>query len=356
MRRTVGLALLSVGALFMLAARPAVATNIAAEGSARPAFREIWAYLLRGEERELTGVEPVTDIGYFGAGLATDGRIADSLTRPSIVMKDGSRPRVHLVVAELANSALMHFSLDPQYGVRPLLIGDICRLAQGFDGVQVDFEAVARDDADHFFDFLKELKARLPGKTLSVAVPARTEPMADAYDYSRIAPIVDRMIVMAYDEHWSSSAPGPVASLPWCARVVGYAAGAIAQDKLVIGLPLYGRAWPDKRLARALRFRNVQDLVSEKNATTSYSSEQGASFEYSENVVVKVFYDNVRSLMEKLWLCRARNIDSVSFWRIGQGPPELWNGLEIARAAETRALTGSLAESPAPGDGTHPPE
>jgi len=66
------------------------------------------------------------------------------------------------------------------------------------------------------------------------------------------------------------------------------------------------------------------------NATAEYTSELGAYFEYSENVVVKVFYDDYRSIMEKLQLYRARNINSVSFWRIGQGPPELWNGIQNA--------------------------
>ena len=35
----------------------------------------------------------------------------------------------------------MHFSLDPGYGVLSLdLIDDICRVSEGFDGVQIDFD------------------------------------------------------------------------------------------------------------------------------------------------------------------------------------------------------------------------
>jgi len=303
--------------------------NPIADASARPVFKEIWAYLLRGEEKELTGAEPITDLCYFGVNLTKDGRITDTVARPAVALKDGLKPAIHLVIAELSNYALMHFSLDPEYGVRPLLIEDICRITEGFDGVQIDFESVSRDDADYFLDFLKELRSRLPaGKKLSVAVPARTELIADAYDYSRIAPIVDRMVVMAYDEHWSTSSPGPVASLPWCSRVVDYAKSTVESDKIVMGLPLYGRAWQDKKLARALRFKNVQDLVAEKESKTNYASELGAYFEYSENVVVTVFYDDNRSIMEKLQLYRARDINSVSFWRIGQGPPQLWSSIE----------------------------
>lgn len=297
-------------------------------------FKEIWAYLLRGEEGELTGEEPITDLCYFGVNLSRSGRITEAVGRPAIEWKGGRKPAIHLVVAELSNYALMHFSLDPQYGVRPLLVEDICRLAEGFDGVQIDFEAVARDDSGCFHEFLWELRSRLPaGKKLSVAVPARVEPVEGAYDYARIAPLVDRIIVMAYDEHWSTSVPGPVASLPWCSKVADFAKSVIEIEKIVMGLPLYGRAWQDKRLAKALRFRNVQELVAETQSQTGYAPELGAFFEYSENVRVKVFYDDLRTLMDKLQLYQARDIQGVSFWRIGQGPPQLWSSIGCAEGS-----------------------
>jgi spore germination protein len=211
--------------------------------------------------------------------------------------------------------------------------------------VQIDFEAVTGDDAEYFFGFLGELKQKLPaGKMLSVALPARFQQVTDAYDYTRIAPIVDRIVVMAYDEHWSTSSPGPVASLAWCAKVAEYARGAVPGDKLVMGLPLYGRAWQDKRLARALRFRNIQDIVAEKKSTPNYASELGAWFEYSENVVVKVFYDDSRTILEKLQLYRSKNIASVSFWRIGQGPPELWSSIGVDSGNES-AISNEAAVS-----------
>lgn len=300
------------------------------EEPARPEFREIWAYLMRGEESRLTGTESITDLCYFSASLTRYGRIVETVKRPSVALANGGSPAIHLVIAELANPSLMHFALDPRYGVRPLLVEDICRVAADFDGVQIDFESISRDDAEAFFAFLADLKAALPAdKVLSIAVPARTRLVADAYEYSRIAAIVDRMVVMAYDEHWSGSAPGPVASLPWCARVADFARSVVDAGKLVMGLPLYGRAWQDKRLATALRFTNVQDLLSETQSEIRYAPEEGPSFEYEESVVVTVYYDDIRSIGEKLALYRDRGVAAVSFWRIGQGPPELWGSIGV---------------------------
>jgi len=260
-------ALLSACTLCTLSACISVVKDSITAQSARPVFKEIWAYLMRGEENELTGAEPITHICYFGASLTKEGRITEVVARPTVTLKNGLQPEIYLVIAELTNYSLMHFSLDPEYGVRPYLIEDICRITEGFDGVQIDFESVSPDDAEYFFDFLRELKDKLPvGKVLSVAVPARIELTPDAYDYSRIAPIVDRMVIMAYDEHWSSSSPGPVASLPWCSKVVDYAQSTIENGKIIMGLPLYGRAWQDKKLARDLGFKTVQDIVAENKS------------------------------------------------------------------------------------------
>ena len=296
-------------------------------------FNEVWGYLIQGKEGELTGQEPFTDICYFAANLAIDGRILNTVPRPVIALKDGSKPRIHLVIADPWNSSLMHFSLSAAYGVRPLLIGDICRVSQDFDGVQIDFETVSSEDAQSFWDFLKELRGQLPsGKILSVALPARTGEIFDAYLYSKIEPMVDRIIIMAYDQHWSGSSPGPVASLPWCQDVTDHALSLIGNGKLVMGLPLYGRAWQDKRLAKALGFHNVQDIVEAKKAKTNYQAELGSFFEYSETVVVKVFYDDMRSIMDKLQLYSSHNVTSVAFWRIGLGPTDLWKSIENTEA------------------------
>lgn len=319
---------------------PAVPDGIPAAAPApRPAFDEIWAYLVRGEESRLAGTEPITDICYVGAYLSRNGRIAGTIPRPAVTTRGGAKPRVHLVVAETSNMALTHFAVDPRYGVRPLLVEDICRLAQEFDGVQIDFEAVAREDAGVFHDFLRALRAALPaGKTLSIAVPARTKTVADAWEYARIATIVERMVIMAYDEHWSTSAPGPVASLPWCTTVVDYARTAVPAAKIIMGLPLYGRAWQDKALARALRFVNVQDLLGTMAGEVAYSPATGPSFTYTESVVVSVYFEDARSLVEKLSLYRARGVAAVSFWRIGQGPPEVWDSMEIDPAPQAPEL------------------
>jgi spore germination protein len=296
-------------------------------------FNEIWGYLIRGRESDFKGTEPFTHICYFSAGITNNGRITETIARPLLPAANGVAPKVFLVVAEVSNSALLHFCLSPDYGLRPLLVSDICRVSSDFDGVQIDFEAVSPNDAQSFWDFLQELRNQLPaGKVLSVALPARTAPRNDAYQYTKIAPVVDRVMIMAYDQHWSGSSPGPIASLPWCSSVLQFVQGMVPSDKIVMGLPLYGRVWQDKKIQRAVGFEGVQDIMTEKKPAASYQSDLGPNFQYSENVLVTVYYDDVRSLREKLLLYQSRNVKSVAFWRIGLSPSGLWDSIGAATA------------------------
>ena len=61
-------------------------------------FTEVWAYLLAGEERFLDDSLPITDIGYFGAGLNSFGELVGVPDRAKLARWNG---RVHLVIAEV---------------------------------------------------------------------------------------------------------------------------------------------------------------------------------------------------------------------------------------------------------------
>lgn len=293
------------------------------------AFSEIWAYLMAGEEEFLDPSLPVSDIGYFGAGLSSEGQLTGVPDRRSL---DGIYTgRVHLVVAD-SNSALLHFCLNPRYPVRNRLLEDIAEAAGEFDGVQIDFEAVRENDRENFFSFLGELKARIAPKPLSAALYARTRDIPDdPYEYARVEPHTDRILVMAYDEHWSGGAPGPVASMDWCARVAEYARQKIPAGKLVMGLPFYGRAWGEPDPSKAYRFSTLRTHMAEKGIDLAGTGTENGHphFAYTENVTVQVYFDNAESVFRRAELYRTGGTDKIGFWRLGQEDPAIWEKLSL---------------------------
>lgn len=87
---------------------------------------------------------------------------------------------------------------------------------QHIAGINIDFEALDTKIFPYYLLFLGELASRLHtvGKTLSVDVPL-SNPL---YDLGEIARCVDLVFLMAYDEHWNNSTPGPIASRDWFDR------------------------------------------------------------------------------------------------------------------------------------------
>lgn len=292
-------------------------------------FNEIWGYMLRGEERAFKGSEPITDIFYFSCDVNSKGRINTSIKPPKLPKLAGKRRKVHIVISELENYSLMQRVLSSDSSLRDYLIDDILEIAEKFDGVQIDFESVPFSSAADFHKFLSIIKLGLDnGKVLSVALPPRRRSVpGDPYDYKKISEIADRVYVMAYDQHWSTSNPGPVASLSWCKDIIRYASKTIPESKLVMGIPLYGRAWYDGNNSCAIMAKHVPILLNRKTATSEWTFEYGLKISFSDSKDV-IFYDDIQALREKFFLYK-RYVDSIGFWRLGMEERALWEEISL---------------------------
>jgi len=291
---------------------------------------ETWAYLMKGEEKSFPAQSPITDVACFSAKVDGDGHLKGGHLRPPSLPGARLGIRYHLVVTIPWNPTLAHIFLDPELPFRSRIITHIVERSEPFDGVQIDFESIGKDDGTAYLNFLAAVKKALPkDKLFSVAVMARwaehkNKNPNDAFDYPFIGMIADRVIVMAYDEHYRGGGPGPVASLPWCKKIYTYALKTIAPDKLVMGIPLYGRGWQTPSLARAYKNHEVVDELLTKGIKSSWHPETGGTYSFTETVTINVHYETLQSLEAKLNLYSQRPIRGVAYWRIGQEPDGLW--------------------------------
>ncbi|MCL2764918.1 MAG: glycosyl hydrolase family 18 protein [Treponema sp.] len=292
-------------------------------------FKEIWGYVVTGRESSLTPNIPLTDIGYFSADVNVYGTIGTIPDRRNLPRHPA---RVHLVVT-CGSQALTYFTLMPESPQRRALIADLIAATSNYDGLQIDFEYIPARSREPFQSFLRELRAGLPSdKMFTVAYPARTRRLEnDIFDYELIKPYVDRILIMAYDEHWSTSRPGPVASFTWCRNVADYGMRTIGAEKLIMGLPLYGRAWVDTNHHRALIYQTTASLYSNMNSTSLRRVNTVPSFNYDVNVNVTVYYDDEFSLSAKMQLYKSMGVNSIGFWRVGQETTRVWNIMSIER-------------------------
>lgn len=291
-------------------------------------FKEVWAYLMTGEERFLPEEAPITDLAYFSARISSTGELFGV---PDVKRLAGQPARKHLVVAEVTNQALLHFVLNPAYPLRDRLVRDIAAAAAPYDGVNIDFELLRAGDGPAFLEFLSLLKKAIGRKTLSVCVPARTRKMDDAYDYAKIAAIADRVFVMSYDEHWSGGPAGPVSSIGWAGRVAAWAAQAVGAPKLIMGMPFYGRAWGDKSPAGAYRHSSLSLKKEEHAAVPGRNPEGIPYFRFSETVNLVLYYDDALSTRLRAEAYAKQGVDKIGFWRLGQEDPEIWRVISAVK-------------------------
>ena len=132
----------------------------------------------------------------------------------------------------------------------------------GFDGIDIDFEAKKHETINYFSTFLKGLYQRMGNKWVYCTIEARM-PLEDRFspgatippdatdyanDFIAMNRYCDRVEIMAYDQgtvnvrlNNARSAPyAPVADPGWVENLVTLAAQTISRNKLIIGIATYG--------------------------------------------------------------------------------------------------------------------
>ena len=144
------------------------------------------------------------------------------------------------------------------------LIDDIEDLVDdnNFDGINIDFENKWSETIDDYSRFLKDLNRALGRDTLTCTVEARMRPehrwrdvpnkIEYANDYEAINEHCDIVELMTYDQqradlYFNDQRKGlpynPVADIDWVEHVLEFALEDIDADKILLGIPTYGRAY-----------------------------------------------------------------------------------------------------------------
>lgn len=217
-----------------------------------------------------------------------------------------------------------------------------------YEGVTIDFEGLRGSTLkQNFVAFLKELDAALTaeGKSLYVAVHPATKDGSyyDGYDYKAIGEIADKVIMMAYD-YEAKSISADVQQSGFTTTPVSpfdqvyYGLHAITNDstgvadssKVVLGMSPSSNVEWDLQNGVIV---NSQGIDNDYDALQSYL-QSGAKSEYSEkyrnpymtvqdgNTTKVIWYEDSRSIQDKIDLAKMMGVNGVSFWRLGLIPDE----------------------------------
>lgn len=286
---------------------------------------------------------PATD--YFTShgvdyNLCVFGSATDSVT-----LADGSTTSTVAAVVNDSNA-------------RAQAISALVEAAGSYAGLTIDFEGLKGDTIKkNYVTFIEELRAALPkDKTLNVCVQPDT--WYTGFDYRGLGAVCDKVILMAHDYQWTSvpasyvgtgntdSPVTPFASVYEALRDItdpdtgvqdvskialaisfGTAGFHIDENGRLLETTIYhpgtdtlaGRlAQPDTVVTYSEKYRNPYAI---------YTNEEGERY--------KVWYEDARSVADKLQLAKLFGITGVSLWRVGTIPAStgynVWSAVQAAR-------------------------
>jgi spore germination protein len=198
---------------------------------------------------------------------------------------------------------------------------------QGWDGITVDLESLAASDQAGLVDFVTELRSDLPfGRTLSVDVGAATS-VADyqsgGYDLSALGSVVDRVVLMAYDQHGPWSQPGPIGAINWQRQALRVLLTQVDPAKVDLGVAGYGYAWP-----RGRQFHNgptVSDATARQLVQRDHVSARwvSATGEWTARLTngTQLWWSDARSYRLRIDLARTFHLHGVAVWQLASCDP-----------------------------------
>jgi cellulose synthase/poly-beta-1,6-N-acetylglucosamine synthase-like glycosyltransferase/spore germination protein YaaH/peptidoglycan/xylan/chitin deacetylase (PgdA/CDA1 family) len=206
-------------------------------------------------------------------------------------------------------------------------------LANRFQGINVDFESLQDGDYALMPAFMQRMKAAF---TPLLTVSADLESSRPQH-WRELAAVCDFVVVMAYDEHGSSSQPGPIASMTWYRDTLRNSLRSIPREKLVMGIANYGYDWKEgekwadpvtyqEALLNARKYRageRPEDIIdfdaTKLNPTFWYQDDDGVDHE--------VWFLDAVTAANQWTLAQGYGVRGCAVWVLGSTDPSLWTFL-----------------------------
>lgn len=224
------------------------------------------------------------------------------------------------------------------------MIRQLLAFAETYDlqGINIDFENVRTSDKANLVQFVRELTPLLHEQGLVVSIDVTPKSNSELWslflDRAALGRTVDYMMVMAYDEHWSSSpVAGSVASLGWTQNSVKriIEEDGVPANKLILSMPLYTRIWTEqdgKVSSKAVGMDKVKDIIASKKLKPKLDPAAGQNYvEYTENGALnRIWIEDALSIQSRVKLMRDLNLAGVATWNRSFQTSSIWSVIDEA--------------------------
>jgi len=318
--------------------------------------------------------DELTHIAIFNAEAEPDGSLSSTDrwddAADAVAIAGSYGVDVHLCVTNFDTTELDQLLNDPV--ARTTLVNNLAahQASTGAQGINIDFELMPSSARAGMVAFIEELEAAVG----DVVIATPSVDWSDAFDYAALTDHAD-LFIMGYGYHWSgSSTAGPTDplfagsgtvwsglnsySLSW--SLDDYLAEGADPARVILGLPLYGRAYaassstiPSSSLGDggAVVFADAWATAATHGSTYEPDSYSRMAWTGSE----QVWFGDAETVADRIAYARDdAGVGGVGFWALNyEGTaPDFWEAVReqttwstgtvpVDSAADTAVDTGT---------------
>jgi len=212
------------------------------------------------------------------------------------------------------------------------LIGNLIDQANrhGYSGFCFDFENMSPKALAAYPAFIARAKQALQPLNLEVWVTAVFDD--DDWPFAKLQQASDSLVLMAYDDHWQTGAPGPAAGQDWLETTLDKRMAHLDPDKTIMAFGSYGYDWKvgTKAPADVVTFHDAMQFARDSNATiTMDDNELNPTFSYAEDDGTKhvVWFLDSATLFNEVKTVDPLKLRGYAIWRLGAEDSGMWSVL-----------------------------
>ena len=194
---------------------------------------------------------------------------------------------------------------------------------RGYSALVLDFELHELEDLERLTRVAGAIadSARARGvREIVLAIPA----VDSAYPPGALLAVVDFVLPMLYDEHWSTSGPGPVASPAWVRGALQARVAEAGAARVIAALPMYGYFWRrGAPPAQTIGFADARRMAAEHRVPLERHT-ASATLTARADGAGELWIADAELLRELLVVVKASGVRRVALWRLGTEDPEVW--------------------------------
>jgi len=266
--------------------------------------------------------------------LENNGVVSDNSNKELMTYASQHNKKIWAMLGNRSNSELTHTILSSSI-TRNKVIQQLTSYVQQYKlaGINVDFEGVNPVDRDNLTAFISTLSNELHkiGAVLSIDVsPDLGTDWTDGFDYAKLGKSADYVVLMSYDEHWSTSPKaGSVSSLPWVEKALNKLILSVPSKKVIVALPFYTRDWsytPKGVTSEELSLLLQNQRISAMKAKLSWNDTTGQYVAaYSKSGIKhNIWAEDSRSLSIKAHMAASKGIAGYGYWYMGAESRDIW--------------------------------